>query len=184
MRPYCSSDRRPWAVLIGQLPLTGPHKPSLQNARHPEGGVSGSPAETLPALLGTCLPAGSIQSLRHSSGATANVCGPGRRRRHRKRSLEPGAWSLEPGGPEHPASSPPPPAPPNTLGLTPASSHSLLTRSPAPTDIHRRVCTLAHACMHTAHVKARPLTDRSASPRPGGRALPSPCLTARWTSGS
>ena len=93
--------------------------------------------------------------------------GPGRARRQQKCSLEPGARGPQ----EHPFPSSPPPAPPNTLGLTPKpSSPSLLTRSPAPTDIRRRVCTPAHACTHTARAKARPLTDTSASPpRPGGK---------------
>nr|CAI9690255.1 unnamed protein product [Rangifer tarandus platyrhynchus] len=61
------------------------------------------------------------------------------------------------------------PAPPDAVGLTPKpSSRSLLARSPAPIDIHRPVCTRAHACMHAARIKVRPLTDTSASPPPPG----------------
>lgn len=128
---------------------------------------------TFPALLGRGLPAGSIKSLRHSSGATANVCGP--RTCERRHRAQPGAWSLEPGarGPqEHPfPSSAPPPAPPNTLGLTPKpSSHSLLLSptASAPQTPTQSVCTLR--CMHAHSVKARPLTDTAHLPSPGGGA--------------
>ena len=92
--------------------------------------------------------------------------GPGRARRQQKCSLEPGARGPQ----EHPVPSSPPPAPPNTLGLTPKpSSPSLLTRSPAPTDIRRRVCT-RHTRARTQHVP-RPglLQARAHLPRPGGK---------------
>lgn len=64
------------------------------------------------------LPAGSIQSLRHSSGHSKCLRALDVRGDTGKRSLEPGAWSLSQGAPRAPVP-PPPPAPPHQLRQTP-----------------------------------------------------------------
>lgn len=123
------------------------------------------------------LPAGSIQSLRHSSGATANVWGP--RTCEETAEVQPGAWSQ--GAPRAPVPLLPPASSPKHPGPDSQAKQPLPAHPQPGSHRHTQACVHpAHACTHTARAKARPLTGPSASPPPRRQALPSPCLTARW----